>query len=276
METSALSQPLPAALTEGGAGGCRLSRPTVAPFARALSLLAAFRTDERWLGNSDLVARTGLPASTVTRIAHSLVTLGYLRHAPERRKFCLAPAVLALGYGTAAQAEVQVLTNAHMRAFAERHQVHVSLCARDRLDLVVIDRCETPALPAALQLALGSRLGLATSAAGWALLAALPEEERQYLMQSVPQQAEREWSHLFRRSSEAMGQVREGGFCVAPGGAGQPMTMVAAPVRLQGRAPLALSCMGPAKLMNRNRTLRELGPALANMAQEIQRQGLRA
>lgn len=275
MEASPLRHPLTPPLSQGNTADGK-SRPTVAPFARALSLLSAFMPHERWLGNSELVLRTGLPASTVTRIAHSLVTLGYLHHAPDRRKFRLAPSVLALGYGAAAQSEVQVLTNPHMRAFAEQHQVHVSLCARDRLDLVVIDRCETPALPASLQLDLGTRLGLATSAAGWALLAALPEDERQYLMQSVVRPPAQEWNHLHRRSNEAMGQVREGGFCVAPGGVGQPMTMVAAPVRLQGRAPLALSCMGPSKLMNRNRTLRELGPALANMAREIQRQGLQA
>lgn len=276
MDVSPLRTHLPVAVSEGEVAAGGKSRPTVAPFARALSLLAAFTPHERWLGNSELVVRTGLPASTVTRIAHSLVTLGYLRHAPERRKFCLASSVLALGYGAAAQSEVQILTNPHMRAFAKRHQVHVSLCARDRLDLVVIDRCETPALPASLQLDLGTRLGLATSAAGWALLAVLPEQERQYLMQSAVRPPAHDWSHLHRRSNEAMGQVREGGFCVAPGGAGQPMTIVAAPVRLQGRAPLALSCMAPSKLMNRHHTLRELGPALASMAREIQRQEMRA
>lgn len=251
-------------------------RPTVAPFARSLSLLAAFTPEVRWLGNCDLAARTGLPASTVTRIAHSLVTLGYLRYATDRRKFCLGPSVLALGYGAAAEAEVQRLTNERMRSFARQHQVHVNLSTRARLDLIVIDSCQTPTLPASLQLDVGARLGLTTSAAGWALLASLPEVERHYLMRSADHRPQMGSGRLRLRSSEAIGQVRDGGFCVSPGEAGQPMTMVAAPIRLPGQAPLAISCMGPSTLMNRTRTARELGPALVCLAQEIQHHRLHA
>lgn len=275
METCRLPSPL-----SGTAGARRetpsRTRPTVTPFARALSLLEAFTPEVRWLGNGDLASHSGLPASTVTRIAHSLVTLGYLRYAADRRKFCLGPSVLALGYGAVAETEVQIITSERMRTFANRHQVHVNLCTRDRLDLVVIDSCQSPTLPASLQLDIGARLGLTTSAAGWALLASLPDVERHYLMRSADHLPEHGRSRLRLHSNEAMGQVREGGFCVSPGEAGQPMTMVAAPIRLPGQAPLAVSCMGPSTLMNRVRTLRELGPALVCMAQEIQHQRLHA
>ncbi len=226
----------------------------------------------RWLGNCDLSARTGLPASTVTRIAHSLVALGYLRYAADRRKFCLAPAVLALGYGAAAETDVQGLGSDRMRAFARQHQVHVNLSTRARLDLIVIDSCQSPTLPASLQLDVGTRLSLTTSAAGWALLASLPEVERHYLMRSADHRPQPGNGRLRLRSSQAMSQVRDGGFCVSPGEAGQPMTMVAAPIRLPGQAPLAVSCMGPSTLMNRTRTERELGPALVCLAQEIAHQ----
>ncbi len=258
------------------------SRPMVTPFARALSVLTAFTSADRLLCNSELAQRTGLPASTVTRMTRSLVILGYLRCAAGTRKFCLDPSVLALGYKAAADAEVHRVANQRMSIFAERHRVHVHLSTRDRLDLVVIDSCSTSAMPESLQLGIGFRLGLASSAAGWALLASLPEAERSYLLQSVehrPQHgSEQEWSraqgHMRRRSSEAMSQVREGGFCVALGQSGQPMTMVAAPIQLPGQAPLAVSCTGPSMLMGRTRSERELGPALVRMAQEIQLSGV--
>ncbi|MGH6626856.1 MAG: IclR family transcriptional regulator [Burkholderiaceae bacterium] len=250
------------------------SRPTVTPFARALSVLAAFTSEERWLCNGDLVERTGLPASTVTRMTRTLVTLGYLRCAADTRKFCLSPSALALGYRAAADTEIHRTANQRMSLFAERHQVHVNLCSRDRLDLVVIDSCRTSAIPASLQPGIGTRLGLASSAAGWALLASLPDAERNYLLQSAEHRPSCDWSReggqIRRRSSEAIGQVRQGGFCVALGASGQPMTMVAAPIQLPGQAPLAVSCMGPAMLMGRARSVRELGPALVRMAQEIQ------
>ncbi|ADV00668.1 IclR family transcriptional regulator [Alicycliphilus denitrificans] len=270
-------QPPPSPLPDfaAAAGG----RPVVAPFARALSVLSAFAPGERWLGNGDLVERTGLPASTVTRMTRTLVTLGYLRYAADTRRFCLSPSALTLGYRAAADTEIHRAANQRMRLFAERHQVNVHLSSRDRLDLVVIDSCRTSALPAALQPGIGTRLGLASSAAGWALLASLPEAERDYLLQSAEhhpphggREHERElaWGQLRRRSREAIGQVRAGGFCVALGESGQPMTVVAAPIQVAGRAPLAVSCLGPASLMGRARSVRELGPALVRMAQEIQ------
>jgi hypothetical protein len=42
-------------------------RPTVMPFARALTLLGAYTPADPWLGNRTLAARTGLPAVTVAR-----------------------------------------------------------------------------------------------------------------------------------------------------------------------------------------------------------------
>jgi DNA-binding IclR family transcriptional regulator len=255
-------------------------RPLVAPFARALSVLAAFTPGQRWLCNAQLALRTGLPASTVTRMTRTLLTLGYLRQAADTRQFCLSPSALALGYRAAADTAIQHAANQRMRAFAEQHQVQVHLSTRDRLDLVVIDSCRTSALPAALQPGIGTRLRLATSAPGWALLASLPQTERDYLLRSAehePQRAGgRPWGQQRRRSGEAIGQVRAGGFCVAPGESGQPMTMVAAPIVLPGQAPLALSCMGPSSLLGRTRSERELGPALVRMVHAIQLSGVQA
>jgi DNA-binding IclR family transcriptional regulator len=250
------------------------SRPVVTPFARALAILAAFTPEDHWLCNSDLSVRAHIPASTVTRLTRTLVALGYLCCDVGKRRFRLGPSALALGYRAAADIEIREAAHQRMRLFADRHQVHVHLCARNRLDLVIIDSCCTSTIPASLQPAIGTRLGLASTAPGWALLASLPDTERDYLLQIASLQPSCDWSekwgHLAHRHSEAIGQVREGGFCVALGQSGRPMTMVAAPIRLPGEAPLAVSCMWPSMLIGRTKTERELGPALVRMAQEIQ------
>jgi IclR family transcriptional regulator, positive regulator for flagellar biogenesis len=268
--------------TAGAVTTAAKSGPIVTPFARALAILSAFTPEERWLCNSDLSERAGIPASTVTRLTRTLIALGYLCGDNAKRRFRLGPAALALGYRAAADIEIHEAAHQRMHLFAERYHVHVHLCTRNRLDVVVIDRCCTSSIPAALQPAIGTRLGLASSAAGWALLASLPEIERDYLLRSAQRQPACDWSkkwghpggplggHLGRRPSEAIGQVHEDGFCVALGQAGQPMTMVAAPIALPGEAPLAVSCMGPAMLIGRARSERELGPALVRMARDIQ------
>lgn len=243
--------------------------PMVTPFARALSVLAAYTPQDRWLCNGELARRTGLPASTVTRMTRTLLKLGYLRFAPDTRKFRLGASALALGYRATIDTEIQHQADEQLHTFAEEHEVHIHLSARERLDLIVIDSYRTSALPVALQPGVGTRMGLVSSPAGWALLASLPDAERDYLMQSAANTTRPEWRHLRRQSSEAIGQVLEGGFCVAFGQSGQPMTVVAAPVQVPGEAPLAVSCMRPSKLMGRRESMRELGPALVRVAQEI-------
>ena len=241
----------------------------VVQFARALAMLAVFSPQDRWLGNRDLAARTGLPASTVTRIAQSLVLLGYLHHAPAERRYRLAAPVLALGYAAIANSEVQRSARVHMKAFADQHKVHVNLSSRDRLDLIVTETCSSPQSPLALNLHVGVRVGIASSPMGWALLAALPELERFYLLESVERRMPREWPRLRRRSSQAIAQVFEKGFCTSLGEWDHELGIIAAPLLIEGHAPLVVACVGSSSQMTRPRVERELGPRLLAMANAI-------
>lgn len=251
-------------------------RPMVAPFARALALLAAFDSTCRWLGNRDLAMRTGIPPSTVTRFTQSLVVLGYLHHDPVARKFRLTPAVLALGYGAAGPSSVQYSVPVHMREFADEHKVHLSLSSRNRLDLIVTESCSGPVLPPHLQLHVGARLAIASCPMGWALLAALPESERDYLLSNVQQRTPREWPRLRRRSIQGIAQVYQNGFCTSLGEWDQDVGVVATPLVRQGHAPLVLACIGSNSRMSRARVDRELGPRLIAMAGAIRQEGLNA
>lgn len=248
-------------------------RPMVTPFARALSLLGAFTPQDRWLGNRDLTVRTGLPASTVTRIAQTLVLLGYLGYEPAERKYRLAPAVLALGYAAIANSNVQRWARVHMKAFADQHKVHVNLSTRDRLDLIVLESCSSPQSPLALNLHVGSRMGIAASPMGWAFLAALPEIERYYLLENVERRMPREWPRLRRRLSQGVAQVHDKGFCTSIGEWDHELAIVAAPLLIDGYAPLVLACVGLSAQLTRPRVERELGPRLVGMTSALQQSG---
>jgi DNA-binding IclR family transcriptional regulator len=244
----------------------------VMPFARSLSLLGAFTPQERWLGARELAARTGLPASTVTRIAQSLAQLGYLRHDPLQHKYRLGPPVLALGYGAIVNSDVQRAARMHMQEFADQHKVHVNLSSRDRLDLIVLESCRSAQALLSLNLHVGVRVGIAASPLGWALLAALPELERQYLLDNVERRMPREWPRLRRRFSEALVQVQEMGFCSSLGEWDQDLGIIATPLLIQGYSPLVVACVGASAQMTRARVRRELGPRLLGMATAIQQE----
>jgi DNA-binding IclR family transcriptional regulator len=270
------SRPRPATGRRGrvGAAVTRESGALVAPFARALALLGAFTPQDRWLGNSQLVARTGMPPSTVTRIAQSLAALRYLHYAPAERKYRLAAAVLALGYGAIVNSDVQRAARAHMQAFAARHKVLVNLSTRDRLELIVLESCgeTTAAMP--VDLHVGARVGIASSPMGWALLAALPELERFYLLENIERRMPREWPRLRRRSGEAVAQVHDQGFCVSLGESERDAGVVATPLLIEDHAPLVLACIGSGAEASRQRLRRELGPLLLALAADIRQSGV--
>lgn len=245
-------------------------RALVAPFARALSLLEAWSPGDIWLGNLELAERTGLPTSTVTRLTQTLVQLGYLRHAPAERKYRLAAAVMGLGYGGIANSDVQRAARRPMQAYAEQNRVHVNLSGRDRLDVIVLESCSSAQLSAGLALGVGVRVGIASSPLGWALLAALPELERFYLLENVQRRLPREWSRLRRRSSEGIAQVNQLGWCAMLAERDQDVAVVAAPLLVPDHAPLVVSCLGPAARMTRARVERELAPRLLAIATAIQ------
>jgi DNA-binding IclR family transcriptional regulator len=202
------------------------------------------------------------------------VLSGYLHHAPAERKYRLAASVLALGYGAIANSVVQRSARAHMQAFAEQHNVHVNLSSRDRLDLIVLESCSSAESPLSLNLHVGVRVGIAASPMGWALLAALPELERHYLLESIERRMPREWRRLRRRFSEAVAQVHEMGFCMLLGDWDDDLGIVAAPLLIEHYAPLALACIGPTSQMTRSRVERHFGPRLLAMARAIQQAGI--
>lgn len=246
----------------------------VAPFARALALLGVFTPQDRWLGNRDLAARTQLPASTVSRIAQSLVILGYLHYNVEERKYRLAAPVLALGYAAIANSELQRAARDHLQELADTQRVHVNLSSRDRLDLVVLESCSGAQAPLTLNLHVGARVGIASSPMGWALLAALPELERYYLMENVERRMPGDWPRLRRRLGKALGEVYEVGYCTSVGEWDRELCIIAAPVIVEGHAPFVVACVGSSAQITRARIQRELGPRLLSVARSIQQVGV--
>jgi DNA-binding IclR family transcriptional regulator len=241
----------------------------VTPFARALALLDAFTPLDHWLSSRELSARCGVPASTTWRIAQSLVIAGYLLHDAGARKYRLAASVLALGYGAVRHGGLPRSMRERMQEYADLQSVHISLGTRDRLEIVAIASCRPvrslPDLPVP-----ATRVGLSSSPMGWALLSALPESERGYLMHNAARRVPQDGVRLRRRLIQAAAQVRERGYCSSVSDWDRDLGIVSTPVSMQGRAPCVISCIGAAGRFTIARVQRELGPRLLALAAVIQ------
>lgn len=164
----------------------------VTALARGLELLRCFRTGETMLGNQDFVRRTGFPKATVSRLAGTLVQLGYLRYDDSLGKYALDAGVLALGYAYLSASGVVALARPHMLAFAQTHGVSVSLGKRDRLEVVYLESIRNDA-GSMLGLGVGSRLSLMSSSMGRAYLSALTPTRREKLFQELAEAFPEQW-----------------------------------------------------------------------------------
>ncbi|WP_434666204.1 IclR family transcriptional regulator [Paraburkholderia sp. A3BS-1L] len=242
----------------------------VMPLARGLSILSAFGPERQWWSNQEIAQQTGIPAPSVLRLLRSLVALGYLYHDASSRKYALAPASLALGYAAVVDPEVMRFASAEMHRFAEATDTYLLLGTRDRLDIIILDTQTGSHAMLDLRLFPGMRMQIAYSLMGWALLSALPDEERHYLQAQVESSAGSDWPPTIRRRmNEKIKQVRELGFCMLHGEWEPELACVAAPVCITGRSPLVLGCVGRTSRMAQLRMELELGPLLVATAQRL-------
>jgi DNA-binding IclR family transcriptional regulator len=122
-----------------------------------------------------------------------------------------------------------------------------------------------------LRLDLGSRIPIATTAIGRALLAALPEQERDWLMQHLARREGENWPKLESRIESAVRDVRERGFTVSMGEWHQDVTGVAVPVVPADRSGVfAFNCGAPAFQISRQRLEEDIGPRLVNLARTVE------
>ncbi|HLH89007.1 MAG TPA: IclR family transcriptional regulator [Xanthobacteraceae bacterium] len=245
-------------------------RKFVSALARGLEVLRAFTPSEGLLGNGELVQRTGLPKPTVTRLTYTLTKLGYLTYVERLGKYQLAPAALALGYSALANLRVRQIARAAMQKLADYADASVALGTRDRLDLIYVEHCRSKH-GMMLRLGLGSRIPIATTAMGRALLAGLPETERDWLLGYLRREAGKAWPKLRAGIERAIEDVATRGFTLALGEWERDINAVGVPLLApDGSGAFAFNCGAPSFHFTRDRLERDIGPRLVNLVRNVE------
>lgn len=245
------------------------------PIVRGFAVLEAFRAGDEWLGNQEIAARTSIARATVSRLTGTLATRGYLTHSPKLRKYRLAAAVLGLGYSAIADSDVVSAARRRMQRLADETGTFVSLVGRDGLDVILLENCHSASTMVTLGLSAGARMPLAASPLGWALLSGLPNSERMYLLSHARRYHRAQWPTLRQRIADSVVQVDRTGYCISVNEWGPNVVAVAAPLNLPNRPPMALGCAGPKGMLTKAKLTEKVGPSLAALVAELQRDALR-
>ncbi|MEM8840284.1 MAG: IclR family transcriptional regulator [Pseudomonadota bacterium] len=244
-------------------------RQFVTALARGLEILRSYGPGDAVLTTQEIAARTGLPKPTVSRLTYTLTELGYLIASPSAGTYRLGPGVLALGYAMLAGIELRERARPLMVELARRAEITVALGARDRLSVVYLEVARG-SQTIALSRTVGARLPIQSTAMGRAILASLPDAERDYLLRALQDRAPAELPATKRGIDDARRSIAERGFCTSFGDWLPDVNAVAAPVRsLDGGDVYSINAGGPSFLVSDTLLCDEIGPRLAEIAQVL-------
>jgi DNA-binding IclR family transcriptional regulator len=245
-------------------------RTFVVALSRGLDVLRAFRPNDGLLGNQEIAARTNLPKPTVSRLTYTLTKLGYLTPVPRFEKYQLAPSAMALGYAALANLGVRHLSEPFREELMRETGGAVAIGGRDRHSMIYFGQSRN-GLTLGVQLDVGSRVPIATSAMGRAYLWALPDEERAALLRELREHYGSRWTKL-RDGVERSGEtVARHGFAISAGEWQDDVHAVGVALKLNdGTGPYAFNCGAPAFRFTEDRLRSDIGPRLVAMVRNIE------
>lgn len=94
---------------------------TLAAVHRATAVLDALGAAGGELGTSEISRRTGINASTVSRLLATLASAGYVEHLPDTGRYRLGARVLQLANAVLARLDVRALARPALEDLVERH-----------------------------------------------------------------------------------------------------------------------------------------------------------
>ncbi|GGG26506.1 IclR family transcriptional regulator [Rhodococcoides trifolii] len=146
----------------------------MADIGRTTLILDAIAESRGSLSLSELAARTGLPRSTVHRIAQSLERELFLVRVPQRHGYALGPGLLKFGMN----AHLRLLSSnrTQLAQLARTMNENVELAVFSGREVVVVDQLASPERLRGVS-KVGKSFSLHASCIGMALLAHLPDRQ---------------------------------------------------------------------------------------------------
>jgi DNA-binding IclR family transcriptional regulator len=245
-------------------------RSFVVALSRGLDVLRAFRPNDGLLGNQEIAARTKLPKPTVSRLTYTLTKLGYLTPVPRFEKYQLAPSAMSLGYAALANLGVRHLSEAYREELMRATGGAVAVGGRDRHSMIYFGQSRN-GLTLGVQLDVGSRIPIATTAMGRAYIWALPDEERVALLRELREHYGSRWPRM-RDGIERSGEmVARHGFTISAGEWQDDVHAAGVALKLNdGTGPYAFNCGAPAFRFTEDRLRSDIGPRLVAMVRNIE------
>ncbi|MBA2474578.1 MAG: IclR family transcriptional regulator [Actinobacteria bacterium] len=126
----------------------RTGRPAdrhVASVSRALDVLSALEQSGPELGTNEIARRTGINASTVSRLLATLAAAGLVEHVAESGRYRLGVRLVQLGNAVLERLDLRELARPHLHALVATTDETATLSAPSERAAITVDFVQSPA-----------------------------------------------------------------------------------------------------------------------------------
>lgn len=231
---------------------------------RAAQLLRALVARTEGVRLIDLADTSGLHKATALRLLSALERQGLVVRDPRTKLYTLGLELLAAGWMSVASSYLRDLGRTALKRIAEETGDTVYFSVRNGTDALCVDRQEGDFPIKTLTLDVGARRPLGVGAGSMALLAFLPDGERQRMMARVTPLASPYYGGSDDIIATLVQHARDQGYADNPGLIIPGMHAIGIPIMTAGGMPLAaISVAAITDRMNPDRL-----PAIISLVKE--------
>jgi DNA-binding IclR family transcriptional regulator len=186
---------------------------------------------------------------------------------PNSDSLSIGLGLLAYGYAALPSLDLGRMVEMEMKRLADELRASVSLSIPDENEMLFIKRVrgEGSLLSSGR---VGSHVLLVNSAAGWAYLAALPQDELDQLMPELKRQGGSNWSKLKINIEREISRYKDKGFIINAGFYRSEINYVAVPIRADGKI-YTIHCGALVSVLPISLLENEIGPRLVDLADRM-------
>ena len=154
--------------------------------AKGFRVLQAFTSEEPELVLADIARRATLDNGTTFRLLNTLVMLGYVAKVGDTRRFRLTLNCLDLGFNAIAHSDLRWLARPILRTLVGEVNEAASIGVLDGTEVVYVERVHAGLARLGVDVRIGNRVPVHSTAIGQALLAFQPRETQIEILKAAP------------------------------------------------------------------------------------------
>jgi IclR family transcriptional regulator, pca regulon regulatory protein len=255
------------------------SRNLVNSLSKGLRVLESFTAERTEMTLSEVAKAAGIDPGTAFRMLNTLVSLGYIARAPEGKRFRLTLKVIDLGLHAIGRSDLRELSRPILRSLVGEVSEAASVGVLDGSDILYVERVRAGLTRLGVDIRIGTNIPAVSGVIGHAILAWLPDIERDRVLAIPPRRGELAVVNFTRNEMKrTLDTVRRQGYALQDSAFGNGLRILAAPVLdIDGYPLAAVSVAAPAVRLTteefRARALEPVCSAAADIARAVQASG---